>query len=632
MTETLSAGNLVLYKNDPARLIQVGDKIAIELPDGKTLKVRPKDVELLHPGPVTDLADLVPSQEGEPLTAWELLAGETTDLTELATLIYGDYTPATAWATWQLITDGLYFRGTPLDIDVRSREQVARDEASRQQKANEEAAWQACLARLQTGQYLPADDPYLEDVVRLALEKQDQSRVLTELGRKQSPEHAHRFLLKLGYWSPNINPYPQRHDLMLQPPDLPIPPLPDEPRRDLTHLPAFAIDDTESTDPDDALSVEGNRLWVHVADVAAVVGPDSPLDLEARARSASLYLPEGVVTMLPPAATSLFALGLSDISPALSFGLDLQPNGSIAQVEIVPSWIKVTRLTYDEVETRLTEEPFRTFQAIAHRNRTRRLAQGAISLDLPEVKVRVKEEQVVIEPLPALQSRELVAEAMLLAGEGAARFALERNIPVAFSTQPPPESQPAFSEGLAGEFALRRTLQRSEMKSVPGPHAALGLPAYVQTTSPLRRYLDLVAHQQLRAYLRGDTLLDASEMLERVGAAAAVFGSIRGVERASRKHWTLVYLLQNQDWQGVGILVDKWKTRGRVLIPELALETVIQLSEDIPLNTEMVLQVKKVRLSRLDAFFKVVLDTDDQEEESLEADDDDDDDDDETEE
>lgn len=71
-----------------------------------------------------------------------------------------------------------------------------------------------------------------------------------------------------------------------------LPDLPDEPRRDLTGLPAFAIDDEGNLDPDDALSLDGDRLWVHVADAAALIGPDSPADIEARARGATL-LPAG---------------------------------------------------------------------------------------------------------------------------------------------------------------------------------------------------------------------------------------------------------------------------------------------------------------------------------------------------
>ena len=82
-----------------------------------------------------------------------------------------------------------------------------------------------------------------------------------------------------------------------------------EPRRDLTHLPAFAIDDEENQDPDDAVSLDGERLWVHVADVAALVAPDSEADLEARGRGANLYLPERIVNMLPLASHGTSRVG-----------------------------------------------------------------------------------------------------------------------------------------------------------------------------------------------------------------------------------------------------------------------------------------------------------------------------------
>ena len=64
---------------------------------GRTLQVRPKDVTLLHPGPIERLSDLQP-QAGDAATAWELLSGDTTGLADLAELVYGAYTPASAWA------------------------------------------------------------------------------------------------------------------------------------------------------------------------------------------------------------------------------------------------------------------------------------------------------------------------------------------------------------------------------------------------------------------------------------------------------------------------------------------------------------------------------------------------------
>ena len=122
---------------------------------------------------------------------------------------------------------------------------------------------------------------------------------------------------------------------------------------------------------------------------------------------------------------------------------------------------------------------------------------------------------------------------------------------------------------------------------------------YTQVTSPLRRYLDLVAHQQLRAHLRGENVLQAQEVLERVGAVAAVSNTVRRAERLARQHWTLVYLLQHPNWQGQGVLVDKRDRRATMLVPELDLETQVHLREDLPLNSTVLATVSDIDLPEL---------------------------------
>ncbi len=596
--------SLVLYKNRPALVTRTGDKLELELADGKKLKVRLKDVTLLHPGPLHSLNELQPPT-GEVKTAWELLAGETTTLAELTELAYEVFTPATAWAAWQLVEDGLYFRGTPAEVVAASAEEVAQELAARQAKAAEEQAWGEFLERAGQGQFSSDDARFLREVEDLALERQPKSRVLRELGRAQSPENAHALLLELGYWDFAVNPYPHRLKLPVDPPLVELPDLPDEERVDLTHLPAFAIDDEGSQDPDDALSLDGNRLWVHVSDPAALVKPDSPADLEARLRGAKLYLPEIRVPMLPPQATDLLGLGLTELSPALSFGLEVADNGEIGQVEVTPSWVRVTRLTYEEAETRLAEEPFLTLYRLAQAHEARRTARGAVAIDLPEVKVRVVAGEVVIRPLLSLRSRDLVREAMLMVGEAMARFALAHNIPLPFTSQEKSDMEAEqLPNDIAGMFARRRMMQRSQLTSIPAPHEGLGLELYTQLTSPLRRYLDLVMHQQVRAFLRGEELLDSQAILERVGAAESIIGSVRQAERLSNKHWTLVYLLQHPDWQGEGVLVEKRGSRGTVLIPELDLITYLNMREDVPLNTVLPLKVSQINLAELEGYFR----------------------------
>jgi exoribonuclease-2 len=596
-------GSLVLYKNRPARVAYVGEKLEIELEKGKILKVRPKDVMLLHPGPLQNLEELQ-APAGEVETAWELLAGSTTSLADLAELIYGNYTPAAAWAAWQLVAEGLYFRGTPEAVQACSPQEVAQAQAMREARAAEERDWAAFIERLRAGRLAPEDNRYLKEVEALALGQRTSSRVLRELGRTESPEKAHTLLLKLRYWDYTVDPYPQRLNLATSPPTVELPELPEEARVDLTHLPAFAIDDEGSRDPDDALSLEDNRLWVHIADVAALISPESAADVEARTRGATLYLPEGTVPMLPPKATRLLGLGLLEVSPALSFGLDLNPAGEIVGVEVTLSWVKVTRLTYAEADSRLEEEPFKSLHQLAQTYEARRQASGAISIELPEVKVVVENGRVTLRSLPPLKSRALVQEAMLMAGEAAARFALEHHIPFPFTTQDPPEASER-PKGMAGMYALRRALKRSQQISTPAPHAGLGLAVYTRVTSPLRRYLDLVVHQQLRAHLHHTPLLGEQEMLARVGAAEAVTGVVRQAEMLASRHWTLVYLLEHPDWHGEGILVEKRDRRGTVLIPELGLEVRVHVRQDLPLNSPIPLALSGVNLAELEAHFRI---------------------------
>jgi len=584
-------------------------KLTIELGDGERLSVRPKDVTLLHPGPSPNPRQL-PIPQGDPRTAWELLDGDQTTLAELAELSFGVYTPATAWATWQLVDDDVYFEGSPETITAHSAEKVAEVLAGREAKAIEERDWEAFVARVADGVVSLDDERYLTDVIALALGRAEGSRTLRRLSKPQTPEAAHELLLAIGRWRPTDNPYPSRLGITLErPADGAVGDLPDGPRRDLTHLLALAIDDDGSGDPDDAISVEDGRLWVHIADAAALVSPDSAADLEARGRSANLYLPEGTVRMLPDAIIDQLVLGQQAISPALSFSIAPRPDGDFELLEIVPSWIQVTRTTYEAAEPRLGESPYHELAAITERNRIRRLAGGAVEIDLPEVKIEAAlEGSVTIRRLWPLRSRRLVREAMLMVGEAIGRYGMAHELPLAYTVQDPPLDGLPLPETVEGAppstmFAVRRQMQRSRQSTTPGRHAGLGLDVYVQATSPLRRYLDLLAHQQLRAHLRGEPPLDAAAVTLRIGTADAIAGAVRSAERLSNQHWTLVYLLQNADWSGEGIVVENKPGRDRALIPDLAWETEIYRRPSRPLDSTLRLTVESVDLANRTARF-----------------------------
>lgn len=601
----IPSNSLVLYKNAPALVTALGEKLELTLADGRSLRVRTKDVLVLHPGPLAALGALQTLPLADLDAACELLDGEISTLPVLAELLYGSYTPHSAWATWQVVSEGLYFHGTFDSIHARPLAEVAQEQRQRQAKAAQREAWNAFLQRAKAGRSLAEDACYLHEVEELVWGEREQSKVLQALDCNQTPESAHALLLRLGYWDAQHNPWPRRMRVMLEPATLALPQLPCEPRRDLTHLAAFAIDDAGNLDPDDAVSLDGERLWVHIADVAALVTVDSEADMAARARGATLYLPEITVPMLPGSALRQLGMGLLEVSPALSFGMTLNADGMLDAIEIVRSWVKVQRLTYEEVDAQLQQEPFANLCAFTQRYQQRRYAHGAISIDLPEVNVRVTAGQVTLQPQPRSRSRTLVAELMIMAGEATARFALQHGLSIPFTTQDAPNVEDRHPSSSAAMYALRRNMRPRQYSSQPGSHGSLGLEVYAHVTSPMRRYLDLVVHQQLRAHLCGEPLLDAQTVITRIGAAEAAAIGVRRAQRCSEQHWTAVYLQQHPNWQGVGVVVEKRVPRSVVVIPELAMEARVKVAESVALDSEVALSLGGVDLPEREAYFKL---------------------------
>ena len=125
-----------------------------------------------------------------------------------------------------------------------------------------------------------------------------------------------------------------------------------------------------------------------------------------------------------------------------------------------------------------------------------------------------------------------------------------------------------------------------------------------QTAKVERRPVEIVLRDGRPAAVILD-IDEYEEMLERLGAAEAVMGSVTQAERLSRRHWTLVYLCQDPEWSGQGVLVDVRDRTGTVLIPELAFETRIHLKENLELNSTLQLTCRGVNLPELEAYFQI---------------------------
>jgi len=616
---------LVVYKNKPAIIKEISDgKFSISLQDGSQVKVRDKDIEVIHPGPVKDFSQIEGSvSQASVREAWELLLDEdsSVSLKDLALFIFSDFTPACAYLAYSVLRGGTYFSGSIEAIVPKSRNEVEAEETKRNEKLRENSERILFLERLKTClknnscKILSEDDArFIQDVEALALGKSAKSRTMKDIGLSETPEDAHSLLLKTGFWTAMVNPHPSRFGLSTNSaaicPDAP----PAEDRRDLSHLEAFAIDSPWSDDPDDAVSIEAGELalpqgycilYVHVADPASSITCESPAEKEARDRGASLYLPEGVIRMLAEDSLPLFALGLSEKSPALTFKMTINESGDVMDTEIFPSIVKVQRITYEEADREIENAKNKTLLSlldISVRINKRRTVQGAVNIDLPEVHIKFENGIPNVERIVQYRSASIVKECMLAAGEGAASWAAERGLAFPYISQEV-DIQGKIPGGLAGSYQLRRCMRPRVLSIKPARHQGLGLDTYTQVTSPLRRYTDLLSHIQIRAVLRGGKPLSAGEISARLGFCEAASAAIVQAERASVNHWLMVYLSGKKDSVWDAVALEKKGNRWAVVIPSLALEIQVALQGDVSFNENVRLILKSVNIPRGEAAF-----------------------------
>jgi exoribonuclease-2 len=364
-------------------------------------------------------------------------------------------------------------------------------------------------------------------------------------------------------------------------------------RLDLTGLHTVTIDDDDTADIDDGLSLERRPdgsvwIWVHVADPGRLIEPDSVLDLEARRRASSLYLARGSLPMFPPQlATGPFSLRQGRRSAAWSLAIALADDGSLDDLQLHRSWVRPDyRLSYSDADEliELAPPPERDLLLLhewMQRRRAWRVARGALILDQPEGRVicRASEQSglEIIEPGPA---RTLVAEAMIMAGAALADLGRRQGLALPYRSQPActlptPEELGALPPGPVRHAALKRCLSRGHLGSTPAPHFSLGLDAYVQATSPIRRYGDLIVQRQLLCWLEGTPPLDGAALDALLDQLEAPIRHGIAISRDDQRHWRQVWFEQHPrlEWRAVFL---RWlrpqDQLGLVHLEELALE------------------------------------------------------------
>lgn len=393
-----------------------------------------------------------------------------------------------------------------------------------------------------------------------------------------------------------------------------------EGRRDLASLEVFTIDEVTTADMDDALSVQaagdGYEIGIHITDAAWLVPPGSVVDQEARRRVASLYLPERVIPMLPPSLSS----GAGSLAPGvrratLSLFVQVDAEGRVAGWEATPSVVESrARLSYEEADAALTDpdhplsESLRALQRVASGWREERLANGALEMDRPEVKVAVDDEgrvEVSVVEQPTA-SRRLVAEFMILANRLLGEFCRDRGIPAVYRTQ-----DPVSMEGIAEtsvvpvrQYQILRRVRAAAVSGAPGPHALLGLPVYAQATSPIRRYTDLVVQRQVSHFLRhGAPLYDGGEVEEIVHQAREQLRDLARAEGDRRQHWLLKYLMARIGETYPAVVLEIRDRHALLELERLMLRTTVYLGPAAAVGDTVPLRLQDVDLWRRLAFF-----------------------------
>lgn len=328
-------------------------------------------------------------------------------------------------------------------------------------------------------------------------------------------------------------------------------------RKDLTKIWCCSIDDVTTKDMDDALSIEelpgaaGYRLGIHISDCGSLVPVGGALDENARERATSLYLAGETIHMLPVSLSEDFAsLRAGELRLAQSVLIELDGQMRMRSFEIVPSVIRsAQRYTYEEVDKLLQQnhKALMLLREAANSHEQFRIERGSSGNFKREVLVSRAPDgslqlQVIEEDSPA---RSLVAELMVMGNRCIAEFGKTNKIPMVFRGQDKPDEPTGHetAEELAA-FGGRR-LKKSFVGFEPMPHSGLGLSAYVQATSPIRRYVDMCHQRQIASFLAaGKPYYTEDEFRTILQSVEPTLAAAQSVSKETKRYWHLVYLVE----------------------------------------------------------------------------------------
>ncbi|MBK6009483.1 RNB domain-containing ribonuclease [Ramlibacter ginsenosidimutans] len=414
-------------------------------------------------------------------------------------------------------------------------------------------------------------------------------------------------------------------------PPVAAPPVKDE--LPLASVQAFSVDDSSTTEIDDALSVQGLgsgtvTVGVHIAAPGLAVQPGAPLDQVARQRLSTVYMPGHKITMLPDDVVQAYTLLEGRDCPAVSLYVQfdeasLEVKASETRLERVPIAVN---LRHDQLDAHLPEawledaslqapdvpEPARRFRAelsflfrLAKQLKAQReVVRGKPeNFNRPDYNFRVPgasedgpEGDETVEITVRRRGAPLdliVAEAMILANSTWGQWLSELGVPGIY------RSQASLAPGVKVRMGTKAL-----------PHAGIGVKSYAWSTSPLRRYTDLVNQWQIIAAARhGRTAALAApfkpkdaELFSIISAFDGAYAAYNGQQATMERYWTLKYVQQ----QGLTELEATVFKEGLARADALPLVLPVLGTGDLPRGARVRVRLGAIDLITLDVNGTVV--------------------------
>jgi len=573
--------------------------------------------------------------------AWLLLGEASSDLEEFVALVANADTPTARAACWLALQDPSqpFFRwrnGQAQPRSLADLRQLRHDRRLGRLAEQRQQAWTNQVRQrqpLDVSGLAPAQREQLELLLALASGATETNlplelrRALQQAGCEPQPGAIRHLLVDLGQWDRHGLPSLRQSvweagfdaALLAEAERLVAAAEQDWPgdrdRLDLTALRTYSLDDADTTEIDDALSLETladgrRRIWVHIADPGRLIAADSPLDLEARQRASSLYLAARVVPMFPLSlAAGPFSLRQDQRCPAWSTAIELGPDGAVIEASIQRSWVRPTyRLTYADGDDLIELAPpqdsdLAELQGLLLLRRGWRERQGALLMEQPEGRIRCRGDLAELEVTELSAARSLVAEAMILNGAVVAEYGVKHGLALPYRGQPaselpPPAELDALPAGPARHAALRRCLSRGSSGVRPAPHFSLGLGAYVQATSPIRRYGDLLVQRQLAAQTETDGKpLDEPAVAALLAVLEPALREGIQISREDQRHWQQVWFEQHRSAQWAGLFLRWLRPQdglGLVHLEDLALDQAARCPQTSNPADQLVVRVSAV--------------------------------------